>query len=89
MDEETGSLNSNMIGIMVPEKHENIIGAKADVEGENVGPNGGIIIVAPKRRRTENANAGPIYDVVMSFNSDGLQKNGYGAGTGLQARQQL
>ena len=47
---------------------------------------GGIIILYPKRRRTEEENIGPLYNMIMGFNQDGLPKNGHVAGSGFQAR---
>lgn len=89
VDENLGKLYSNMINKVAPGGIGVSRGNNAYVVGDDLGPNGGIIISDPKCRRTEEENAGPGNIVNMGLNQDGLPKNGQVAGSGLQARQQL
>lgn len=89
MDENSGILNSNILNKVAP----GVIGGNnrnlGYEGGDNIGPNGGIIIADPKRRRIEEETVGPGNIGTMGLNQDGLSKNGQKAGSSLQAHQQL
>lgn len=89
MNENLGNLNSKLFNKVMPGEIGVSTGNNAYVVGEDLGPNGGIIIMDPKHRRTEKENEGPGNNVSMGLNKDGLLKNGQVEGSGLRARQQL
>ncbi|KAK1352529.1 hypothetical protein POM88_053226 [Heracleum sosnowskyi] len=59
MDENSGSLNSNMPHKVAPGVIGGSSGNSEFEGGDDIGPNGGIIIADPKRRRIEEENDGP------------------------------
>lgn len=89
VDESSGNSNSNITDNLAPGGKGMASGITAGGVENGVGPDGGIEVIDPKRRRTEEEFNGLGYNVIMGFNQDGLSKNGQEAGSGLQARQQL
>ncbi|KAK1379946.1 hypothetical protein POM88_026690 [Heracleum sosnowskyi] len=76
MDENSGSLNSNMPHKVAPGVIGGSSGNSEFEGGDDIGPNGGIIIADPKRRRIEEENDGPGIIGSMGLNQIGLSKNG-------------
>ncbi|KAK1405713.1 hypothetical protein POM88_005318 [Heracleum sosnowskyi] len=76
MDENSGSLNSNMPNKVAPGVIGGSSGNSEFEGGDDIGPNGGIIIADPKRRRIEEENDGPGIIGSMGLNQIGLSKNG-------------
>ncbi|KAK1384817.1 hypothetical protein POM88_022552 [Heracleum sosnowskyi] len=74
MDENSGSLNSNMPNKVAPGVIGGSSGNSEFEGGDDIGPNGGIIIADPKRRRIEEENDGPGIIGSMGLNQIGLQK---------------
>lgn len=89
MNENLGNLNSKLFDKVMPGEIGVSTRNNAYVVGEDLGPNGGIIIMDPKRRRTEKENEGPGNNVSMGLNKDALLRSGQVEGSGLRARQQL